>query len=125
MEFDISKLEKIASCKKGQVNVNLTVEEISFMSNIFNTIINFENYEDIIQYLAGINCMSISDIKFIRNVYYYYYASNDEKKIYNEKMKEVRKVKRKNGFIDFWTVFTGLVLIGVIGIILALYLYNL
>jgi len=125
MEFDISKLEKIASCKKGQVNVNLTVEEISFMSNIFNTIINSENYENIIQYLAGINCMSISDIKFIRNVYYYYYASPDEKMIYSEKMQEVRKAKRRNGFIDFGTIFTGVVLIGVIGIFLVLYIYNL
>lgn len=125
MEFDISKLEKVASCKKGEVNVNLTEEEINFMANIFNTIINSEDYDNTIEYLAGINCMSVSTIKFIRNVYFYYYASKDEKLVYNRKMKEVRKIRRRNGFIDFGTIFTGVVLIGVIGIILALYLYNL
>ena len=54
MKFDMTKIEKLALSKTKKTTINLTEEEISFMSNIFNSIINSEDYETTIKYLAGI-----------------------------------------------------------------------
>lgn len=125
MDFDVSRLEKLASLNSKKVNIDLTDEEISFMSKIFNTIIDSEDYDSMIKYLAGIHGMSVSDIKFIRNVYAFYLASNEEKLIYNNKLKELKKAKRKNGFIDFTAMISFMTFVGVVGITLALFIYNL
>ena len=95
------------------------------MRNIFNIIIDSEDQESVIRYLAGINCMSISDVKFIRTTYYLYFADHDEKMVYNKKMKELKKESQKKGFIDFGMIISFLTLVSVIGITLALYIYNL
>lgn len=125
MKFDMTKIEKLALSKTKKTNIELTEEEISFMSHIFNSIINSEDYETTIKYLAGINEMSISDIKFIRNVYNYYFADQDEKNIYKDKMDEIKKEKRKQGFIDLTAVISFTIFVGVVGITLAFLIYNL
>lgn len=125
MNFDMTKIEKLALSKTKKTTINLTEEEISFMSNIFNSIINSEDYETTIKYLAGINEMSISDIKFIRNVYNYYFADQDEKNIYKDKMDEIKKEKRKQGFIDLTAVISFTIFIVAFGITLAFLIYNL
>ena len=125
MKFDMTKIEKLALSKTKKTNIELTEEEISFMSHIFNSIINSEDYKTKIKYLAGINEMSISDIKFIRNVYNYYFADQDEKNIYKDKMDEIKKEKRKQGFIDLTAVISFTIFVGVVGITLAFLIYNL
>jgi len=94
------------------------------MANIFNTIINSDNYDTIIEYLAGIHGMSISDIKFIRNVYALYFAPVEDRLIYNNKMKKLRQEKRRRGFIDLSAVISFTYFILVVGITLAVALYN-
>lgn len=127
MEFDIDRIEKLAlkKSKLKKIDINLTPEEIEFMSKIFNAIINSDDYDITMKYLAGINSLSVSDIKFIRNVYFYYFADNEEKRIYNDKIREIKKANRTRGFIDFSTVITLTIFIGFIGISLAFLIYNL
>jgi len=126
VEFDIGRLRVFALSKIKNVDINsyLTQEEISFMANIFNTIINSDNYDTIIEYLAGIHGMSISDIKFIRNVYALYFAPVEDRLIYNNKMKKLRQEKRRRGFIDLSAVISFTYFILVVGITLAVALYN-
>lgn len=121
----MSRIEKVALSRTKKINVELTDEEIAFMSNIFNTIINSDNYDSAMEYLAGINGMSISDIKFIRKVYCFYFADHEEKIIYNNKMKKLKRENRKRGFIDFSAMILITIFIGVIGITLAFLIYNL
>ena len=125
MEFDIKKLEKMPLSKSNIHNINFTAGEIDFMANIFNTIINSDNYDVVTEYLAGVNGMSVSDIKFIRNVYYLYFASREDKKIYNDKVKGLKKEKRRSGFINLSVVLTSTIFIGIVGITLAILIYNL
>lgn len=127
MNFDIDKIEKLAlvKSKSKKIDINLTPEEIEFMSNIFNAIINSDNYSVAMKYLAGINELSVSDIKFIKNIYYYYFADNDEKRIYNDKIRELKKENRTRGFIDFSVVMAFTIFIVFVGISLAVLLYNL
>lgn len=122
MFFDLNKIEKFVSNTK---EIALTEEEIAFMSNIFNSIINSEDYEITSSYLAGIYGMSVSDIKFIRNVYYRYFASKEEKRIYTDKISGIKKEKRRKGFIDLTIAVPITFLIGIIGITLACLLYYL
>jgi len=124
MEFDVKRLEKLTLSKTKKTPIDLTEDEIKFMSNIFNSIINSDDYESMIKYLAGINSMSISDIKLIKNIYAYYLASRDEKMIYNDKMKQLRKEKNKKGFIDFSVILSITVFICVIGVTLGVLLYK-
>ena len=125
MEIDIKRIEKFALAKsKKNINFDLTEEEISFMANIFNTIINSDNYDIVIRYLAGIHGMSVSDIKFIRNVYAYYLAPAEDKKIYYNKVKTLKKGNRKRGFIDFSAVLAFTIFLGVVGLTLAVFIYN-
>ena len=124
MEFDITKVERFALSKGKKSDVELTEEEISFMANIFYTIINSDNYDNIIMYLAGIHGMSISDIKFIRNVYAYYIAPDEDKKIYYDKVKSLKNEKRKRGFIDLSAMLAFTIFIGVVGLTLAVFIYN-
>lgn len=127
MIFDMNKLEKLSLIKsKSNISdINLTEEEIDFMRDIFHTIIKADNYDVVIEYLAGTKGMSVSDINFIKNVYFYYLATLEEKLIYSKKMKEVKKIKRKNGFIDTTAMISITIVISVIGITLAFVLYNL
>ena len=131
MIFDIykliNKLEKL-SLKKSKYNVDsidLTSEEIEFMRNVFNTIINSDNYDTIIDYLAGTHDISVSNINFIKNVYFYYFATTEEKLIYSRKIKEKKKIKRKEGFIDITAMISITIVISVVGITLAFIFYNL
>lgn len=125
MEFDINKLESLSLSKNKKSKIDLTEEEIAFMYNIFNLIINSEDYEQTTEYLAGIYNMSVSDIKFIRNFYFYKYASREEKLIYSQKNKELKKIRRKEGFIDITAMISITIVISVVGITLAIALYNL
>lgn len=126
MDFDIDKVAKlILLAKRKNVKEEFTEEEVKFMSSIFNTIINSENYDSVIEYLAGIHCISVSDIKFIRNAYFLHFATKDEKLTYNKKMKQIRNERKKNGFINLSMIVSFIILIGIIGISLALFIYNL
>ena len=103
MEFDVNKLDGLVLSKSRKIDVKLSQEEIEFMSNIYNTIINSEDYESTTRYLAGIYGMSISDIKYIRNVYYNKFASKEEKIEYYNKMKTLKKeIEKKDLLILGW-----------------------
>lgn len=121
MEFDILKIQNFNDTK---VN-SLSSEEIYFMSKIFNRIIDSENYNSSVKYLAGIYGMSITDIELIKDVYAKYYISPEEKNIYDKIQSDLEEEKRKNGFIDLGAIISLSVLVGVIGISLVLFIYNL
>lgn len=123
--FDISKLEKISLSKTKQQNVELTEEERNFMKYIFDSILNSDNQDTIIDYLAKINDLSISDIKFIRNIYLHFYATKEELVEYTKIKNGIKKVKRKEGFIDISAMISITTVISVLGITLAFVLYNL
>lgn len=123
-DFDITKIEKLALSKYNKKDINFTEQEISFMSNIFNTIINSEDYNSIVMYLAAVNGTSVSIIKFIKNIYLKYFADADEKRIYYDKIRELKSENRKKGFIDFSIVITLITFISVIGITIALLMYK-
>lgn len=79
MDFDLTKIEKaIANGEK----LDFTKEQIEYMANIYNAVVNSSNSKDIIEDLAILNNMSVSDIKFIRNIYFMYYATVEEKNNY-------------------------------------------
>lgn len=123
--FDISKLEKISLSKTKQQNVEFSEEERNFMRYIFDSILNSDNQDTIIDYLAKINDLSISDIKFIRNIYLHFYATKEELLEYTKIKNGIKKVKRKEGFIDISAMISITTVISVLGITLAFVLYNL
>ena len=123
--FDISKLEKISLSKTKQQNVEFSEEERNFMKYIFDSILNSDNQDTIIDYLAKINDLSISDIKFIRNIYLHFYATKEELVEYTKIKNGIKKVKRKEGFIDISAMISITTVISVLGITLAFVLYNL
>lgn len=125
MNFDISKLERISLSKTKKDNLNLSEEEIKFMKDIFDAILNSDNQESIIEYLSGIHDLSISDIKFIRNVYLHFFATKEELSEYTKIKKGITKARRKEGFIDTTAMISITIFLSVIGLTLALFIYNL
>lgn len=125
MEFDISKLERMSLSKKKNENIEFSEEEKKFMKYIFDSILNSDNQDTIIEYLAKINDLSISDIKFIRNVYLHFFASKEELIEYTKIKNQKTKARRKEGFIDISAMISITTVISVLGITLAFVLYNL
>jgi len=129
MDFDINgliaKLEGLSLSKNNKKDINLSEEEKNFMGNIFNTILNSDNQETIIEYLAGIYGRSTSDIYFIKNMYFYLLASKEEQLEYSKIKKEKTKARRKEGFIDTTAMISITIFFSVIGLTIALILYNL
>ena len=125
MEFDISKLERLSLYKNKNKNIELSEEEMQFMKFIFDSILNSDNQDNIINYLSGIYGFSVSDIKFIRNAYLHFFASKEELLEYTKVKKSITKVKRKEGFIDVSAMIAIATVISVVSITLALVLYNL
>lgn len=125
MEFDISKLERMSLSKKKNENIEFSEEEKKFMKYIFDSILNSDNQDTIIEYLAKINDLSISDIKFIRNVYLHFFASKEELIEYTKIKNRKTKARRKEGFIDISAMISITTVISVLGITLAFVLYNL
>ena len=121
MEFDFNKL----NLSKREFDKSIfTDNEVEFMSNIYNYIINFEDYDVAMSYLAGIHSVSILQIEQIRKIYYNYFASKEEKIIYSNKIKEINNLRRKEGFVDFSVVISFTTFLFGLGITLALILYN-
>lgn len=125
MEFDISKLERLSLSKTRKDNLNLSEEEIKFMKNIFDTILNTDNQETIVKYLSGIHGLSISDINFIKNVYFHLFATKEEQLEYTKIKTKNTKIKRKEGFIDTTAMISITIFLSVVGLTLALLIYNL
>ena len=125
MEFDISKLERLSLSKTKKDNLNLSDEEIRFMKDIFDAILNSDNQDTIIEYLSGIHGLSISDINFIKNVYFHLFATKEEQIEYVKIKKGITKTKRKEGFIDTTAMISITIFLSVVGLTLALILYNL
>lgn len=125
MDFDISKLEKLSLSKTKKDNLNLSEDEIKFMKDIFDSILNSDNQDTIIEYLSGIHGLSISNIKLIRNVYFYFLASREEQIEYTKIKTKNKKIRRKEGFIDTTAMISITIFLSVVGLTLALILYNL
>lgn len=116
MNFNINKLY---SLKNKKSIIDLTQQEIDFMSNIFYSVLNSEDYDEKIKYLAGIHEYSISDIKLIINIYLSHFADVEDKKNYNAKIAIKKKENTKQGFIDFSFVIVFTTIISLVGVTLA------
>ena len=119
MNFDINKLSNLKNKKSKDIKNNLTQEDINFISNIFYSILNSEDYDEKIKYLAGIYELIISDIKLIINLYVSNIADKEEKKKYKDKITIKKKENAKQGFIDFSFVIVSTAIICVVGVTLA------
>ena len=95
------------------------------MKDIFDAILNSDNQDTIIQYLAGIHGLSISDINFIKNIYFHFFATKEEQIEYTKIKKSITKTKRKEGFIDITAMISITIFLSVVGLTLALLIYNL
>lgn len=116
VNFDITKLKNVN---------NLSNEEIELIKSIGSYVIDSEDYEAIIRYLADIYGFSVLDIQEFIKVYLDNYAPGDEKEEYQNKIKEINKLKRKEGFVDVSAMISITIFICVVGITLAIVLYNL
>lgn len=121
MNFNINKLY---SLKNKKSIIDLTQQEIDFMSNIFYSVLNSEDYDEKIKYLAGIYEYSISDIKLIIDIYLLHYADKEDKKNYNEKLKIIQLENTKNGFANFGIVLVSTMFIIFSGFVFAILLYR-
>lgn len=121
MNFDISKLYNFKDKKN---RIELTQQEINFIRNMFYLVLNSEDYEQKIKYLAGIYEYSISDIKLIINIYLTNFADKEDKKNYNEKIKLIQLENTKNGFVNFGIVLVTTLFIIFSGFVFAILLYN-
>ena len=119
MNFDINKFYNLKNKKSKEIKNNLTQEDINFTSNIFYSILNSEDYDEKIKYLAGIYELSISDIKLIINIYLSHFADKEDKNNYNEKINIKKKESAKQGFIDFSFVIVSTAIICNVGVTLA------
>ena len=119
MNFDINKLYNLKNKKNKDIKNNLTQEEIDFINNIFCSVLNSEDYDEKIKYLAGIHEYSISDIKLIINIYLSHFADVEDKKNYNAKIAIKKKENTKQGFIDFSFVIVFTTIISLVGVTLA------
>lgn len=125
MKFDIKKINELVSNKSLNKD-NITNEEYEFMRNIYNFIIDSEDYEVSIKMLAIIHELKESEIKYIRNIYFLYLATKEEKMPYFYMLEQTKKQNRKSmGFVNISIIISFLILILAFGIYLGYILYNL
>lgn len=106
---------------------DLTDEEINFMANMFNMVINSDDYVSTIKYLAGIHELSISDVELIVGTYFLRIASHVEKKqymLFKEEQKKKNNAKSL-GFATISVISSVLILLTTFGIYVAYIIYNL
>lgn len=119
MNFNINKFYNLKNKKVKDIKNNLTQEDIDYITNIFYSILNSEDYDEKIKYLAGIHEYSISDIKLIINIYLLHFADAEDKKNYNEKIKIKKNENARQGFIDFSFVIVSTTIISLVGVTIA------
>lgn len=125
LKFDINKINKLISNKSLNKD-NITIEEYNFMRNIYNFIIDSEDYDTSIKILAIMYDLKESDIKYIRNIYFSYLATKEEKMPYYYMLEQNRKQNKKSmGFVNISIIISLLILLLTFGIYLGYILYNL
>lgn len=120
--------DRLYDFSKNKIDkTNLTTNEITFMSHIFNTVLDSEDYISTVKYLAGINEMSVSDIKLLIGIYFLKLASPDEKKEYSILKENIRKQNnsKSRGFASISIISSIVILILTFGIYVAYIIYNL
>lgn len=120
--------DRLYDFSKNKIDkTNLTTNEITFMSHIFNTVLDSEDYISTVKYLAGINEMSVSDIKLLIGIYFLKLASPDEKKEYSTLKENIRKQNnsKSRGFASISIISSIVILILTFGIYVAYIIYNL
>lgn len=120
--------DRLYDFSKNKIDkTDLTTNEITFMSHIFNTILDSEDYISTVKYLAGINEMSVSDIKLLIGIYFLKLASPDEKKEYSILKENIRKQNnsKSRGFASISIISSIVILILTFGIYVAYIIYNL
>lgn len=120
--------DRLYDLSKNKIDkADLTTNEITFMSHIFNTVLDSEDYISTVKYLAGINEMSVSDIKLLIGIYFLKLASVDEKKEYSILKENIRKQNnsKSRGFASISIISSIVILILTFGIYVAYIIYNL
>lgn len=120
--------DRLYDFSKNKIDkTDLTTNEITFMSHIFNTVLDSEDYISTVKYLAGINEMSVSDIKLLIGIYFLKLASHDEKKEYSILKENIRKQNnsKSRGFASISIISSIVILILTFGIYVAYIIYNL
>lgn len=120
--------DRLYDFSKNKIDkTDLTTNEITFMSHIFNTVLDSEDYISTVKYLAGINEMSVSDIKLLIGIYFLKLASPDEKKEYSTLKENIRKQNnsKSRGFASISIISSIVILILTFGIYVAYIIYNL
>lgn len=120
--------DRLYDFSKNKIDkTDLTTNEITFMSHIFNTVLDSEDYISTVKYLAGINEMSVSDIKLLIGIYFLKIASVDEKKEYSILKENIRKQNnfKSRGFASISIISSIVILILTFGIYVAYIIYNL
>lgn len=125
LKFDINKIIQLVS-NKSLSKDNITDEEYEFMRNIYNFIIDSEDYETSIRTLAIMHELKESEVKQIRNIYFSYLATEEEKAPYYYMMEQTRNQNKKSkGFVNISIIISLLILLLTFGIYLGYILYNL
>lgn len=120
--------DRLYDLSKNKIDkADLTTNEITFMSHIFNTVLDSEDYISTVKYLAGINEMTVSDIKLLIGIYFLKIASPDEKKEYSILKENIRKQNnsKSRGFASISIISSIVILILTFGIYVAYIIYNL
>lgn len=120
--------DRLYDFSKNKIDkTDLTTNEITFMSHIFNAVLDSEDYISTVKYLAGINEMSVSDIKLLIGIYFLKLASPDEKKEYSILKENIRKQNnsKSRGFASISIISSIVILILTFGIYVAYIIYNL
>lgn len=120
--------DRLYDLSKNKIDkADLTTNEITFMSHIFNTVLDSEDYISTVKYLAGINEMTVSDIKLLIGIYFLKLASPDEKKEYSILKENIRKQNnsKSRGFASISIISSIVILILTFGIYVAYIIYNL
>lgn len=120
--------DRLYDLSKNKVDkADLTTNEITFMSHIFNTVLDSEDYISTVKYLAGINEMTVSDIKLLIGIYFLKIASPGEKKEYSILKENIRKQNnsKSRGFASISIISSIVILILTFGIYVAYIIYNL
>ena len=125
MKFDIKKINTLVS-NKSLNRDTITNEEYEFMRNIYNFIIDSEDYETSIKMLAIMYELKESEIKYIKNIYFSYLATKEEKMPYFYMLEQTKKQNRRSmGFANISIIISLLILLLTFGIYLGYILYNL
>lgn len=123
MKLDFNKIDKLIS-KKSLTKDSLSNEEVNFMRNIYNMIVDSEDYDNTVNMLSAVYNMGESDIKYIKNIYFLYFASKEEKDVYLYRKRQINN-KRSRGFANISIIISLFILMLTFGIYLGYILYNL